>query len=75
MLSWSDILAQQERYRDLRREADRYRLVRLALEASPRRRHFHCRAMGWLGRLLVGWGWRLQERYGTAVPVPQTGQM
>jgi hypothetical protein len=68
MFSWSDVLVHQERCSELRRQADEYRLIRLALAGRRRRRCFHCRAMNWLGRRLVVWGWHLQTRYGTAVP-------
>jgi hypothetical protein len=60
------VLAGQERYEDLRREADSYRLVRQALAGRQRGRRFYCEAMNWLGRRLVAWGWGLQERSGAA---------
>jgi len=28
------------------------------------------RALGWVGRNLVRWGWRLQQRYGAAGTIP-----
>ena len=57
----------RERNRDLLREAERYRLVRQALPARRRQGRFYCRALIWLGRRLVGWGRRLQERYDVVV--------
>lgn len=75
MQGWSGVLAQQERYEDLLREAERNRLARHELVLKERSSRRHCRAIAWLGRALVAWGWRLQERYGTGlemVGVPGT---
>ena len=69
-LSYTDFLAYQEHYKDLQREAEGYRLVRQALAGRERRDRFHCRALTWLGRRLVAWGWRLQERYSAAAAAP-----
>ena len=66
MISWTDVLAQLERYQDLRREAETYRLIRLAQAGRERRNRFYCQALSWLGKQLVAWGRRLQERYDTA---------
>nr|MBC7244732.1 hypothetical protein [Chloroflexota bacterium] len=66
MLSWKDVLVQQERYKDALREAEKERLVRQALVRLAMDRHFHWRALTWLGSQLVAWGYRLQQRYGTA---------
>lgn len=30
----------------------------------------HCRALRWVGRNLVRWGWRLQRRYEAAGTIP-----
>ena len=68
--SQMSFLIHQERYKDLLREAERYRLVRQALAGRERRDRFHCRALTWLGRRLVAWGWRLQERYSAAAAAP-----
>ncbi|TKJ30016.1 MAG: hypothetical protein CEE40_06305 [Chloroflexi bacterium B3_Chlor] len=70
MLGWRDIVAQQERYKDLLREAERHRLVLHELALHERKNRFGCRAMAWLGRALVAWGWRLQERYAARLEVP-----
>ena len=70
MLGWRGILAHQERYKDRLREAERDRLVLHELALRRKRDRFHRRAMTWLGRGLVAWGWRLQERYGTMVEAP-----
>jgi hypothetical protein len=53
----------RERNRDQRREADRYRLVQLALAGRPRRRRYLSRALAWLGHRLVVWGRGLELRY------------
>jgi hypothetical protein len=70
MLSWHDILAHQERYKDRLREAQSNQLVLHELDLRESKDRFHCRVLTWLGRGLVAWGWRLQERYGTMVGVP-----
>jgi hypothetical protein len=64
MLSWNDVLAQQERYVDLRREVEQERLARHALNGRERRASPYRRVLAWLGQRLVAWGWRLQVRYG-----------
>ncbi len=61
MLRWFDVVGQQERYKELLREAQRSRLVLHELALSERRDRFHRRVISWLGRGLVTWGWRLQE--------------
>ena len=66
MLSWTDIVARQERYADLLREAETERLIRQAMGRGQAHGRFHCRALSWLGHHLVTWGCRLQERYGAA---------
>jgi hypothetical protein len=66
MLSWTDIVARQERYADLLREAETERLVRQVTGRHRRHGRFRRRALSWLGHHLVTWGCRLQERYGAA---------
>ena len=68
MFSWIDVLAQRERYADLRREAERYRIVRQVMAGRPRHRRPYYRAFAWLGQRLVAWGGRLQKRYDVAPP-------
>jgi hypothetical protein len=63
MFSWNDVLVQQERYADLRREVERDRLVRYALNGRERRARPYRHVLAWLGQRLVAWGWRLQVRY------------
>jgi hypothetical protein len=62
MLGWSGVLAQQERYRELLREAERNHLAVHELALQERSSRWHRRAIAWLGRTLVAWGWRLQDR-------------
>jgi hypothetical protein len=69
MLSWSDIMVQQERNADLLREAERERLIQHMLAGRERRGRFTRQALAWLGQRLVAWGCRLQERYGAATAV------
>jgi len=69
-LSQISSLIYQERYKDLLREAERYRLVQQALAGRERRHPFYYRALTWLGCQLVAWGWHLQERYGAATATP-----
>ena len=66
MLSWTDIVARQERYMDLLHEAETERLVRQVTGRHPRHGRLYRRALSWLGHHLVTWGCRLQERYGAA---------
>lgn len=71
VINWYNEVLAQEHSKDLLREAERYRLVRQALAGRARRDRFHCRALTWLGRRLVAWGWRLQEHYdGILVEAP-----
>lgn len=72
MLSVKDILAQQELYKDLLREAERERLCRQVAGRKEEGTRFYCRMLIWLGRRLVAWGWRLQERYGAVTETPTT---
>ena len=67
MLRWTEFLAHQERYKDLRREVEKERLIQQMLAGCERRDPFYDRVLAWLGRRFVTWGWGLQERYGVAV--------
>ncbi len=69
MVNWNDVLAQQERYKDLLREAEKAQLVRQAAAGRGRRDGLHRRVLTWLGLRLVAWGCYLQARYGVAVEV------
>ena len=65
-----DSLVYREHYKDLLREAEKARFVRRVRAGQEGRHHFYCRPLTWLGRRLVVWGWRLQERYGAATAAP-----
>lgn len=69
-MDWTRVLAQRERYRDLLREAEQHRLVRLAREERAPRNHLYRRTLAWVGRCLMAWGWRLQQRYGKTQTIP-----
>ena len=64
MLSYKDFLVRQERYRDLRREADRERLIRAVGLRRPGTR-LPWKVTDWVGAQMVRWGWKLQC-YGSA---------
>ena len=66
--NWLDDIACLERYEDLVHEAERARLASQARKGQKRDRRFSW-ALIWLGRRLVVWGRRLEERYG-AEPQP-----
>ncbi len=66
MLSEKDILLWQEHYRDLLREAEQARAVRVALAGKTRVR-FHERGLARLGSYFVTWGCYLQRRYAFGV--------
>jgi hypothetical protein len=75
MQSWNEVRARQERHSDALRLAERDRLVlhELALaERTGSGQQFHRRAMTWLGRGLVAWGWRMLEYFGPSVEVGAT---
>jgi hypothetical protein len=69
MFGWSHIMAQQARYADLQREAEKARFVRQALAGHGERGRLTRQALAWLGQRLVAWGCRLQERYSPAAGV------
>jgi hypothetical protein len=74
LVTRNDQMVKQEQYKDLIREAERYRLVHKGLAGHERGNRFYSGALTWLGHRLVAWGRRLQERYGTAAPasMPQS---
>jgi hypothetical protein len=55
-----------QRYGNLLRLAESSRLIRLASTGREKRPPLYGRMLAWMGRWLVVWGWRLQERYGAA---------
>jgi hypothetical protein len=68
MFGWDIVLIQEARHQELLRQAERERLIRQALAGRKTSDSFYRRALTWLGRQLVAWGWRLQERYGAVGP-------
>ena len=72
MTEWTkqhiDAVAAQHRD-DLLREAHNRRLIRQAAPAAPKPQPFYHRSLAWLGRRLIAWGSRLQQRYETEKPV------
>jgi hypothetical protein len=71
MQSWNEVRARQERFKDARREAERDQVVLHELALRERAEGASARVMTRLGRGLVAYGWRLQERYGGSLGLPQ----
>jgi len=67
MLSYKDLLVQQNHYKDLLQEAEHERLIRAAGLRQPGNRRLYRKVAGWIGAQMVRWGWKLQ-RYGTTPP-------
>ena len=65
MLNWQLDIEQREHYQELLREAERYRLVKLAQQSREPGHSFYRRAFTWLGKRLVCWGLSLQARSGS----------
>ncbi len=53
MLSWNDVQAQQERYADFRREAERDRLIQAALAQETRSGRSRIQSLGRLLRVMA----------------------
>ena len=66
-LNWSDFDVQQARYDDFLREAEKDRLIALALAYRQPQPRLHCRVLSWLGRRMIAWGTNLQKRYSTGI--------
>jgi hypothetical protein len=49
------------------REAEMYRLARLALANKPKQSNRFCSALVWLGKQMVLWGTHLQKQYEPAL--------
>lgn len=64
MISHRDLVMAQEHYWDLRREADKERLIRRVRPAKESGNRLHRRVLSWLGGQLIMWGHGLQARYG-----------
>ncbi len=63
-------VALNERYWDLRREADKARLVRETLAGRAPEQPLFCRMLHWLGHRLEAWGRWLQQRFAADRPRP-----
>jgi hypothetical protein len=68
----NDYAFKREYYEDQAREAAHARLIRQVRVEPTVRRRVCCAALVWAGRRMVAWGQRLQERYSTAAPAPQS---
>lgn len=70
MMDWHKLeLNHAAHYKDLRREADRARLVRQALAGRDTKQPLFCRMLSWLGHCLVAWGQWLQQRFAADRPI------
>ncbi len=67
MMHWIDPQAHEDRLQDLRRDAERRRLIRALKTPRSRPGRFYSPALAGLGRRLVLWGSRLQAHYGPMV--------
>jgi hypothetical protein len=68
MLSYTDLLARQEHYKDLLQAAEHERLIRATGLRQPGNQRLHRKVAGWIGAQMVSWGWKLQH-YGTPSPL------
>ena len=62
-----DVWAQEQYYADQRRAAEQFRLARAAQAGGREGGRAYARALAWVGRTLIAWGSRLQERPGRVV--------
>ncbi len=60
MMTWLEMVAHYKGYQNLLQEREE---IRFSRQIRPPRESFHCKALRELGRRLVLWGQRLQERY------------
>lgn len=64
MVTWKDVLEQEERRRDKLTQAEQYRLIKQLLRPErPPSIRFYYRFLSALGQRLEQWGCRLQARY------------
>ena len=54
-------LVGQEKYKDMRRDAERYQLIQIARLGRPNERESFRRMAGWVGSQLMAWGSKLQH--------------
>ena len=75
MLEWRTVLVEQERRKDMLRDAAMDRLSGEALVVRRRGENLYCQALTGLGKWLVASGRYLQKRYGTMQgPKPLAGR-
>jgi hypothetical protein len=70
MIGLVNLLAEEERRKDMIRRAEKQRLIRAVKAAQPRPTRFYDGLLAGLGCWLTGWGVRLQARYGAMVEIP-----
>jgi hypothetical protein len=70
MIGPVNVLAEEERRKDMMRKAEKQRLIKAVKAARPRPTRFYDRLLAGLGRSLTEWGVRLQTRYGAMVEIP-----
>jgi hypothetical protein len=68
MFTEQDVLVDRQRRHDMMATADRYRLIRMALDARKRHPSRYERWLAQLGARMIEWGSRLEARY-TPPPV------
>ncbi len=64
MYNHFDELIQKSHYDELRREADQYRLIKLAYADKENCFTVIQRLFDWLGGRMINWGWQLKEKAG-----------
>ena len=70
MPNWVDEQFMRQRFDDLVREEQLYRLNAAASAMQPPRPRFYGRVLAALGRRLVIWGGRLEARYSAMIEPP-----
>lgn len=68
MFKWSDVLAQERHYADMRHTLERERLMQLTAPTE----HFYWRWLAHLGRWLIDLGCRMQTRAETMRPCAES---
>ena len=70
MVCPKDILFEEERRKDMIREAERRRMVKAVSAVQPTPHRLYGHFLAGLGRSLTEWGLRLQARYSARVEIP-----
>jgi hypothetical protein len=71
-LNWDIYTIAQQHHEAMLLEREKNQGIRHALTHSGKYRDLYDRAIAWLGRRLIVWGGRLQERHEAAAPALQT---